>query len=221
MDTKKIDLTGQRFGKLTALNPTDKRMDQGSVVWLCRCDCGNLKEVSARRLIRGKVKSCGCLSSPKHGDYIGKKFGKLTVIEYAGRVRKITENSEKTITYWKCDCDCGNTVTVAQSELHSGDTQSCGCLQKERAKEALKLTDNTSAAIIERNHGKLRNTNSSGHTGVYYDKRTQKWAAYINFKKKRYWLGRYNKLEDAAAARCNAEEMHENFLKRYYNEHKQ
>ena len=84
------DLTGQRFGKLMVLSPTDKRMDNGSIVWHCQCDCGNMAEVSARRLVRGKVRSCGCLSDPPPKDYIGKVFGRLTVIGYAGRIRKTT-----------------------------------------------------------------------------------------------------------------------------------
>lgn len=216
---KYIDLTNQRFGKLTVLSPTDKRMDQGSVVWLCKCDCGNLKEVSARRLNRGKVRSCGCLSDPPPKDYIGKKFGRLVVAEYMGRKRKVTENSEVTITYWKCNCECGNTVIVAQSELQSGSTKSCGCLKKDHAISALKLVDNTSVTNIERSRSGLRCTNSSGYTGVCYDKRTESWSTYINFKKKRYWLGRYPKIEDAVKARLRAEEMHENFLEWYYNEY--
>jgi len=58
--TKKIDLTGQRFGKLIALNETEKRKSK-NVVWLCKCDCGNLKEVGRDNLIRGHTRSCGCL----------------------------------------------------------------------------------------------------------------------------------------------------------------
>jgi len=40
------DLTGQRFGKLVAIEPTEKRVSK-SVVWKCLCDCGNYHEVSA------------------------------------------------------------------------------------------------------------------------------------------------------------------------------
>ena len=34
------DITGLRFGKLTAVRPTKERSRRGSTVWLCRCDCG-------------------------------------------------------------------------------------------------------------------------------------------------------------------------------------
>lgn len=211
------DLTGQRFGKLLVLSPTDKRVDNGSVVWLCKCDCGNIAEVSSRRLLRGKVRSCGCLSNPPLKDYVGKRFGRLTVLEYAGKKRKVTDRSKTTITYWKCQCDCGKEVVVGQPELQNGDTQSCGCLQRERSTESLDLYDNTSVAILERDKRRLRSSNTSGYTGVCQTK-DGKWIAYINFKKKRYWLGRYEKIEDAIKARKCGEEIHDDFLEWYHKE---
>lgn len=53
------NLTGQRFGRLIALYPTDKRKN-GSIIWYCKCDCGNFAEVSSDCLVNGKTKSCGC-----------------------------------------------------------------------------------------------------------------------------------------------------------------
>ena len=211
------DLTGRRFGKLLVLSPTEKRADGGSVVWKCRCDCGNVAEVSAQRLNCGKVRSCGCLSNPPLKDYVGKRFGRLTVLEYAGKKRRVTENSAATITFWKCRCDCGREIIAAQPELQNGDTQSCGCLQKERMGEALGLVDGTSVVLLEQSRKRLRSSNTSGYTGVYQEK-SGKWVAYINFKKKRYWLGRYADKEDAIKARQRGEELHEDFLDWYYRE---
>jgi hypothetical protein len=54
------DMTGKRFGRLIALEPTNKRRAH-SVVWLCKCSCGNLKEVRQDCLRSGNVRSCGCL----------------------------------------------------------------------------------------------------------------------------------------------------------------
>lgn len=53
------DLTGQKFGKLTAIRPTEERKF-GSVVWECKCDCGNTVFVPRASLISGNSKSCGC-----------------------------------------------------------------------------------------------------------------------------------------------------------------
>ena len=53
-------LAGQKFGKLTVLYPTEERRAR-STVWHCRCDCGRVKDVTARSLNTGGVKSCGCM----------------------------------------------------------------------------------------------------------------------------------------------------------------
>lgn len=54
------DLTGQRFGRLTAIRPTEKRL-RGNVVWECRCDCGERVEVVGIRLVQMQKKATdGC-----------------------------------------------------------------------------------------------------------------------------------------------------------------
>ena len=55
------DLTGQRFGRLTVIEKTDKRSSGRNVVWKCRCDCGNECEMASGSLRSGNSKSCGCL----------------------------------------------------------------------------------------------------------------------------------------------------------------
>lgn len=52
------DLTGQTFGELTALYPTEKRNNK-SVVWECQCSCGKIHQVSAKDLINHRICSCG------------------------------------------------------------------------------------------------------------------------------------------------------------------
>lgn len=63
----RIDLTNQRFGKLIALLPTDKRNNEDSVIWKCKCDCGNICYASANQLNAHRVYSCGC-SKRSHGE---------------------------------------------------------------------------------------------------------------------------------------------------------
>lgn len=60
---KKIDLTGQRFGRLKALRDTGEKSLNRSAIWLCECDCGNEVSVSNNSLTMGRIKSCGCLHS--------------------------------------------------------------------------------------------------------------------------------------------------------------
>lgn len=56
-----LDLRDRHFGRLTALYPTVQRDKKGSVIWHCRCNCGNELEVSADALVHGNYRSCGCL----------------------------------------------------------------------------------------------------------------------------------------------------------------
>ena len=56
---KFIDITGQRFGRLTAIRPEGKDINN-NFKWLCNCDCGNATVVVSVDLRRGKSKSCGC-----------------------------------------------------------------------------------------------------------------------------------------------------------------
>lgn len=59
------DLTGQKFGNLTAI----KKLRQDKYfnwIWLCKCDCGNTKEVSSKCLLQGLTKSCGCARFKKN-----------------------------------------------------------------------------------------------------------------------------------------------------------
>ena len=57
-------------------------------------------------------------------DMTGQKYGRLTVIRYAGKAK---DRHAK----WLCLCECGKEVVVLGRSLRRGSTQSCGCLQKE------------------------------------------------------------------------------------------
>lgn len=57
---------------------------------------------------------------------MGYRFGRLEVIKQAGK-------NKWGQSLWLCKCDCGNEIIVIGSSLKSGNTESCGCLQKEIA----------------------------------------------------------------------------------------
>lgn len=54
-----IDISGQKFGKLTAIK-MDKHISGQSIRWICKCDCGKEKSILKAHLLSGKIKSCGC-----------------------------------------------------------------------------------------------------------------------------------------------------------------
>ena len=117
---KNIIPTNQRFGRLTAIRPTSDHDLSGSIIWECKCSCGNIVFYSVNRLTRGSTLSCGCLYHDTRG-----------------------------------------TCSENRSDAVDGTL--------------------LSSLVSSRNP---RSDNSSGHTGIYLDKRTGKWQAYINFQKK-------------------------------------
>lgn len=60
-------------------------------------------------------------------DITGRIFGQLTVLRYAGT---LTTQKKRKRRLWVCACTCGTECTVEATQLQSGHTRSCGCLQK-------------------------------------------------------------------------------------------
>lgn len=215
---KPIDLTGHIIGKLTIL---ERKRENNRTYYYCRCDCGNELWIRADSL---KItKSCGCLKEEtqfKAKDISNKNFNRLTALTP-------TEERDKNngSVIWKCKCVCGNVCYVPAYELTQNKVQSCGCLGKENSQKniqkALKkhleehIIEGTNIPVISRKKVILNNT--SGVTGVIWDKSRNKWKAVIEFKKRIYYLGRYDKKEDAIKIRKEAEEkLFGKFLEWYY-----
>lgn len=77
---------------------------------------------------------------PKFIDLTSVKFHRLTVIKRSA--------SKGKGAFWECLCDCGKTITVFGQSLRTGNTRSCGCLQKDISK--------ITASKINKSHGKTR-----------------------------------------------------------------
>lgn len=81
---KKLELTGQKFHRLTAIKSLGAPAPGKSILWLCECECGNKVAVGSTSLCNGNTKSCGCLNrdrtiqrnkdKTKHGHYVGNKM---------------------------------------------------------------------------------------------------------------------------------------------------
>lgn len=126
-----IDLVGQTFGRWTVLERVE-HPGRGAR-WRCQCSCGTVSVVISGSLRSGGSTSCGChrkerISAARLKDLVGQRFGRLLVLERAGS----TKDSKPT---WRCLCDCGNETVAQGSSLRRHMTRSCGCLQKEAAKE--------------------------------------------------------------------------------------
>lgn len=120
---------GDRYGLLTVIadvfNSYPRRV-------LAKCECGVVKEFHLNALRQARQISCGCArkSNVKHDpkDYIGEKFGRLTVLGESSRI-----GTDITAL---CKCECGNQVKIRFLSIIHGKTQSCGCLRKERVSKA-------------------------------------------------------------------------------------
>ena len=123
------DLSGKRFGKLVAVKKVGASRFDG-VLWACDCDCGNAVRVPSGRLSSESTASCGCLRRDAAREIIGHKFHKLTVVEILVEGGK---NNSRSMA--KCECECGDEITIRVSQLLSGAAKSCGCLLRRRGEE--------------------------------------------------------------------------------------
>jgi len=114
-----VDLTGQRFGNWTALRVAKENCPGRR--WLCRCECGNEREILTWYLTGGKLLRCwSCSLGSRHViDLAGKTFGLWTVLE---RQKGVSGQAK-----WVCRCVCGTERSVASQKLRLGRSKSCGC----------------------------------------------------------------------------------------------
>ena len=213
------DLTGKRLGRLLVLGQASERDPKypKQLNWRCRCDCGNECNAVGYALTSGYKKSCGCLQrESRYIDLAGKTFGQLTAIRSTG---KIAHNS----AVWLWHCTCGNEIEAEAEYVMYGGRKSCGCAAKRTQIEHCKMMHEADPVIAGTKLSKLHQTKATSNTGVLgvtYHIRVKKYAARIQFQGKRYRLGYYEKLSDAAAARKAAEEkLHGDFIEWYNSQY--
>lgn len=126
----------------------------------------------------------------------GVRFNRLVVIESTRKGGR---------TAWLCKCDCGNEKIVQTSHLRSGATQSCGCLQKERASSTNTVHGGTGTPLYHRwkqVNQRCNNPNNSryadyGGRGITVCK---DWEDFESFEK---WSLRNGYTEDMTLDRVN------------------
>jgi len=62
---KPKDLVGHQYAFFKVMSPTTKKAPNGTAIWLCKCRCGTLKELSSKALWARQPKSCGCVERVK------------------------------------------------------------------------------------------------------------------------------------------------------------
>lgn len=117
-------LVGQKINKWTVLELNHDRRNADAI---CQCECGTIKPVAIKNLVKGLSKDCGCgrkhtLRETQTKNLVGQKFGKLTVVELMPDSNKFHRR------VYRCVCECGNEIIVSSICLTNYHTLSCGCL---------------------------------------------------------------------------------------------
>lgn len=74
---KFIDLTGQKFGRLTVIERAENYVPpcgRAQIQWRCKCECGNVCIVSGTHLKSERVYSCGCVRKSTTSEAAQKRF---------------------------------------------------------------------------------------------------------------------------------------------------
>jgi hypothetical protein len=154
------DYIGKKINLLTILFIYKK---DNIVFCDCICDCGVTCTKLFKAVRYNNVKSCGHLSlthpsNVKKMDIVGKRFGRLTVIEEV--CPKTTRNSK-----FVCLCDCGEKRVCFGFSLKDGTTQSCGCYNRD----------------IVRTHGLTKSSEYSAYRSMIdrcYNEKNKKYPIY-------------------------------------------
>lgn len=230
---KFIDLTGQKFGRLTVLQRDGTSTHGKPAKWICRCDCGNITSVVSSALRNSYIISCGCAKSEqirKVGQQnLGKRL-KWNNYEMMDNYYKGYDNKgnyfiidaddydlvkkycwRKDITgYWATKYANGS--KRKQISLHRIIMLNHNLLiDKNKVVDHINRCRNDNrksnlrlVSIKENNTNvSLSKNNTSGFKGVTY--KNNKWYAYLKQNKKQIHLGSFYDKEEAIKARLQGE----------------
>lgn len=230
---KNVNLVGQTFGRLTVLEfagfkqfPCGAKQKQ----WKCKCNCNqeNIIYALSNQLLQGNTKSCGCLrkemSRERNRKYNTYDFIDNYVIIHDDKDNVIyvdLQDFNKIKNYYWTLNDQGYALARINGHQvrmhryildypkdkvidHIGGSQT----RNDNRRKNLRIT-----TTLNNNHNhKVACTNTSGVTGVSWHKGSNKWMSMIHYNNQVIYLGIYTDLEDAIAARKEAE-------RKYYGEY--
>lgn len=224
---KLIDLTNMKFGRLTVIKRVEDYVQQNghrTVMWLCKCNCGNKLIVQGSSLKSGNTQSCGCLSKEvvsethkKHNNYnLSGEYG----IGYTSNGEEFYFDLDD---YYKIKDYCwfknnkGYIVTnlyvdgKQKSLLMHDLIMNCPSnMLVDHKNGSNTVNDNRKSNLRigtqcdNMKNRKINSNNKSGYKGVILHKKSGKWMGYITNNKKRF-SKLFSKMEDAINWRKNME----------------
>lgn len=205
-----IDRLNKRYGHLLVIERAENI--KGKPAWVCKCDCGNIVTVSSRNLSRGTY-SCGCMLRGKPLIYRRSHANKL-YNQWIGMIYRCTHEKAshfdrygaRGITVckeWQTDFEA-----FVKWSLKNGYKNN---LEIDRIDNNLEYSPDNCRWVSHVENSRNRNnrcTNKCGVAGVYYRADCNKWRANITVDYHRINLGTFDTLEEAAAARKEAEKTY-------------
>lgn len=211
------DIVGKRHNMLLVISNTHKYAKDGSVIWLCKCDCGNLIERTSYQLSHSV--SCGCYRKIKDRKYnTYEQYGNLTVVYDVNNNYALidTEDKPKILDKYWFKSKHGYFVSVTGTKhskavtMHNtiyGEVPRGYEIDHKNRKKYDNRKSNfrlSTRAQNNINHG-ISKRNSSGYVGVSYIESKNKYRAYITVNNIQKHLGLFDTKESAYEKRLEAE----------------
>jgi len=205
-----IDLTGKKFGKLTVMRPNGLKYH--SKAWLCKCDCGNDYTATTTPLTRGKSLSCGCgrkgcrsfnrydLSGEYGICYFDNDNGYfLFDKEDYDKIENIKWYREKNGYVKSAKGIWVHRLIVGLPQDKDVDHINHNTL--DNRKQNLRVCTHQENLM----NSKTQKNNTSGHKGVFFLKKQNRYRAKISVNGKSVYLGTFKTFEEAVSARKKGE----------------
>jgi hypothetical protein len=203
---KFIDRTGQRFGRLIALEHVGSNACQ-KVIWRCICDCGKETFLPSGDLSSGNTVSCGCYHKERITKHGGWKCASYN--SWRAMLRRCNKPVDKDYKNYGAlgVAVCPEWLDYRVFAADMGEPEGAQTLDRiDTYGDYTKANCRWASATLQARN-KRKRTSLSGVTGViqtYYGK----WMASVTVNKKKYYSPVFSTIEEAAAARKKLEMLH-------------